>query len=181
MRFSSEMGSLTLKRSYKQWPNEDDSPAYSWTILRPGMSRKWRRLTVKTGKPSSSAVAPTSRSPKGMVTPWACCSPSIFPGQQGRCLCVRIDRQIAQQFIDEGLAEKPHCLGLRTIYSVDEFRQPNRRERGILIACHGDDLLDQFLDCIPSALDGDDDAGVEDQAHGFSSGSGWLLMTPSRS
>ena len=79
---SSEMGSLTLKRSYKRWPNEDDSPAYSWTILRPGMSRKWRRLTVKTGKPSSSAVAPTNRSPKGMVTPWACCSPSIFPASK---------------------------------------------------------------------------------------------------
>ena len=82
MRFSSEMGSLTRKRRNKRWPNEDDSPAYSWTILRPGMSRKWRRLTVKTGKPSSSAVAPTSRSPKGIVTPWACCSPSIFPASK---------------------------------------------------------------------------------------------------
>jgi hypothetical protein len=32
-------------------------------------------------------VAPTNRSPKGMVTPWACCSPSIFPASKQSPLC----------------------------------------------------------------------------------------------
>jgi hypothetical protein len=38
---------------------------------------------------------------------------------------------------------------------VGKFRQPDGRERGVLIARRGDYLLDQFFDCIPSALGGD--------------------------
>jgi hypothetical protein len=46
-------------------------------------------------------------------------------GQQSGRFGVRIDRQIAQQFVDEGLAAKPHRRGLRAIDSVGQFRQPN--------------------------------------------------------
>ena len=39
----------------------------------------------------------------------------------------------------------------------------------------------QLLYCGSSTFGSNDDAGVEDQSHRFSSGSGWLLMTASRS
>ena len=46
-------------------------------------------------------------------------------GQQGCRFGVRIDCQIAEQFIDEGLAAQSHIRGLRTIDSVGELRQPD--------------------------------------------------------
>lgn len=85
--------------------------------------------------------------------------------KQGSRFRIRIYRQIAEQLIDEGLAAKPNCRGLRSIGSMDKFRESDRRERGILVADLCDYLLDQVLDCIPSALGGDKDAGVKYQSH----------------
>jgi hypothetical protein len=63
-----------------------------------GISRKGRGFTVRTEKPSESAVAPMSRSPMGTVTPLACCSPSIRPAWRFLlCMDRQSDRGVVRQ------------------------------------------------------------------------------------
>ena len=84
------------------------------------MSRKWRRLTVSTEKlqrrDADKQIAEGDGYPLGLLLAVDFC------GQQGHRPGVRIDRQIAQQFIDEGLAAKPQGGSLCAIDSVGEFR-----------------------------------------------------------
>ena len=109
-----------------------------------------------------------SRSAKGMVTPSSLLFAIDLAGQHGRFLRVRIDGQVAQQLPDEGLAQHSPVRSLGAIDAMDEFGQTNGGERRILIACHSHDLFDQLLEGVATTFGGDDDAGVEYQAHAVS-------------
>jgi hypothetical protein len=65
-------------------------------------------------------------------------------GQHCGLFRVGIDRKIAEQFLDEGLAAQPPLWGLCAIDTVDEFGQSDGGESGVLIARHSNYLLDQL-------------------------------------
>jgi len=68
---------------------------------RPRTCRRWGAFTEY---PSESAVAPMSKSEKGMTTPWLRC-------WRRALLRLGIDGQVGQQLVEEGLAIRAEVFG----------------------------------------------------------------------
>ena len=107
---------------------------------------------------------------------------SVDPSSKhGRGLCVWNHFHVSQQILDKAFTALAEDRGLRTPGSMNQFGETYCGECSSLIAYSGGDLPKKLRHSITPALRSNDNAGIEDQSHRFSSGSGWLLMTASRS